>query len=105
HLGDLGHVLTPKDVQKIGPVDVLLIPIGGVYTINGSEAKKVVEQLKPRLFIVPMHYGGKGYDDLLPADEFLEDQLKVKRLEDNKLTIDPAAKPDAPTVILLNAKS
>lgn len=105
HLGDLGHVLSSKDVQKIGPVDVLMLPIGGVYTINGSEAKKVVEQLKPKRFIVPMHYGVKGYDDLLPADEFLEDQARVKRLEDNKLVIDPAAKPDAPTVILLNAKS
>jgi L-ascorbate metabolism protein UlaG (beta-lactamase superfamily) len=105
HLGDLGHVLSPKDVQKIGPVDVLLIPIGGVYTINGSEAKRVVEQLKPKRFIVPMHYGVKGYDDLLPADEFLEEQTQVKKLEDNKLVIDPSAKPDAPTVIILSAKS
>lgn len=104
HLGDLGHVLSPKDVQKIGPVDVLLIPVGGVYTINGSEAKKVVEQLKPKRFIFPMHYGVKGYEDLLPADEFLEDQANVKRLEDNKLVIDPAAKTSAPTVILLNPK-
>jgi L-ascorbate metabolism protein UlaG (beta-lactamase superfamily) len=105
HLGDLGHVLSPKDVQKIGPVDVLLIPIGGVYTINGSEAKKIVEQLKPKRFIVPMHYGMKGYDDLLPADEFLEDQSRVRRVEDNKLVIDPAARPDAPTVVILNAKN
>jgi L-ascorbate metabolism protein UlaG (beta-lactamase superfamily) len=105
HLGDLGHVLSAKDVQKIGPVDVLLIPIGGVYTINGSEAKKVVEQLKPTRFIVPMHYGVKGYDDLLPADEFLEDQPQVRRMEDNKLVIDPAAKPQAPTVVILNAKN
>jgi L-ascorbate metabolism protein UlaG (beta-lactamase superfamily) len=105
HLGDLGHVLSAKDVQKIGPVDVLLIPIGGVYTINGSEAKKVVEQLKPKQFIVPMHYGVKGYDDLLPADEFLEDQTQVRKVEDNKLVIDPAAKPKAPTVVILNAKN
>ncbi len=105
HLGDLGHLLTPKDVKKIGPVDVLLIPIGGVYTINGSEAKKVVDQLKPRLFIVPMHYGVKGYDDLLPADEFLEDQPNVRHAKDNKLVIDPAAKPAAPTVVILNAKN
>jgi len=105
HLGDLGHVLSPKDVQKIGPVDVLLIPVGGVYTVNGSEAKRVVEQLKPKRFIVPMHYGVKGFDDLLPADEFLEDQTRVRRAEDNKLVIDPAAKPEAPTVVVLKAKN
>jgi L-ascorbate metabolism protein UlaG (beta-lactamase superfamily) len=105
HLGDLGHVLTAKDIEKIGPVDVLLVPVGGVYTINGSEAKKVVEQLKPKRFIVPMHYGMKGYDDLLPADEFLEDQPHVRRSADNTLTIDPAAPVTAPTVVILNPKS
>src|SRR5262249_51896548 len=39
HLGDVGHLLTPAQVQKIGEVDVLMVPVGGVYTINGSEAK------------------------------------------------------------------
>src|SRR5205814_3222627 len=45
HLGDLGHLLTPRQIKAIGPVDVLMIPVGGVYTINGSEAQKVVERL------------------------------------------------------------
>src|SRR5262249_11920911 len=74
HLGDLGHFLSPAEIKKIGPVDVLMIPVGGVYTLNGSEAKKVVEQLRPRQFIVPMHYGTRVYEDLLPVDEFLEEQ-------------------------------
>ena len=95
HLGDLGHVLSPKDVQKIGPVDVLLVPIGGVYTINGSEAKKVVEQLKPKQFIVPMHYGVKGYDDLLPADEFLEDQTKFGAWKTTSWSSTPRPNPSA----------
>ena len=57
-----------------------MIPVGGVYTLNGSEAKKVVEQLKPkRGHILPMHYGTKVFDDLLPPDEFLEDQKNVER--------------------------
>ena len=104
HLGDLGHVLTAKEIQAIGPVDVLMIPVGGVYTINGSDAKKVVEQLKPKRFIVPMHYGMKGYEDLLPADEFLDEQSHVRRSESNKLTIDSEAKVDAPTIVILNPK-
>ncbi len=104
HLGDLGHVLTTKDIQAIGPVDVLMIPVGGVYTINGSDAKKVVEQLKPKRYVIPMHFGMKGYEDLLPADEFLDEQANVRRSESNKLTIDPEAKVDAPTIVILNPK-
>src|SRR5260370_28773834 len=57
HLGDLGHLLGEKDIKKIGPVDVLMIPVGGVYALNGADAKQVVEQLKPRQYILPMHYG------------------------------------------------
>jgi L-ascorbate metabolism protein UlaG (beta-lactamase superfamily) len=42
HLGDLGHDLTPAQLKKIGEVDVLMVPVGGIYTLNGSEAKRVV---------------------------------------------------------------
>src|SRR5262249_5177876 len=74
HVGDLGHLLTEAQIRAIGPVDVLMLPVGGVYTINGSDAKQVVEQLKPRYYILPMHHGTKVYDDLLSADEFLDEQ-------------------------------
>src|SRR5262249_22724611 len=85
HLGDLGHLLSDREIKKIGPVDVLMIPVGGVYTINGSEAKKVVEHLKPKQYILPMHYGTKVFMDLLPPDEFLEDQKNVKRYPTNQI--------------------
>lgn len=55
HLGDLGHPLGESDVEKISPVDVLLIPVGGHYTIDAAEAKKVTEQLSPSI-VIPMHY-------------------------------------------------
>jgi len=55
HLGDLGEVLTEKQIIDLGDVDILLIPVGGKYTINGSQAAEVVRQIGPRL-IVPMHY-------------------------------------------------
>src|SRR5262245_17928175 len=51
HLGDLGHELSREQVKAIGPVDVLMIPVGGVYTLNGTDAKDVVRQLKPRLYV------------------------------------------------------
>jgi L-ascorbate metabolism protein UlaG (beta-lactamase superfamily) len=103
HLGDLGHVLTKEQVEKIGPVDVLMIPIGGVYTLNGNQAKRVVAQLKPRQYIVPMHYGTKVFDDLLPPTEFLEDQKKERiRVEKtNQLVISTDFKPTEPDIVLL----
>jgi L-ascorbate metabolism protein UlaG (beta-lactamase superfamily) len=56
HLGDLGHLLTDAHLQQIGPVDVVLVPVGGVFTIDAAQASKVIEQLKPRTIVVPMHY-------------------------------------------------
>jgi L-ascorbate metabolism protein UlaG (beta-lactamase superfamily) len=102
HLGDLGHLLTKEQIKKIGQVDVLMIPVGGVYTINGDEAKKVVEQLNPRFYIIPMHYGVKGYDALLSVDEFKDEQkLEIEYVRD-WLRIDVGAKPPAkPKIAIL----
>jgi L-ascorbate metabolism protein UlaG (beta-lactamase superfamily) len=102
HLGDLGHELTEEQITAIGPVDVLMIPVGGIYTINGETAKKVVEQLKPRLFIFPMHYGTKVYTDVLPPDEFLEGQKNVRKLLDTNLFDFPAdLKTEKPAIVML----
>jgi L-ascorbate metabolism protein UlaG (beta-lactamase superfamily) len=91
HLGDLGHLLTPDQLRRIGPVDVLMIPVGGVYTLNGSDAKQVVEQLKPRHYVIPMHFGTDVYDDLLSVNEFLDEQKEgtVRKYATNELTVDP----------------
>ena len=102
HLGDLGHELTEEQVKAIGPVDVLMVPVGGIYTLNGEEAKKVVRQLQPRLFVIPMHYGTKVYTDLLPPDEFLDGQKTVRDLgEVNLLEIPTDLKADKPTVVVM----
>lgn len=103
HLGDLGHELTDAQVKAIGPVDVLMIPVGGLYTINGTQAKRVVEQLKPKRFIVPMHYAVPGYDELLSADEFLDEQPNVNKRNGNELVIPADAEkvPDSPTIAVL----
>jgi len=101
HLGDVGHTLTENEIKKIGKVDVLMIPVGGVYTINGSEAKEVVEQLQPSRYILPMHYGTPSFDDLLPAQEFLEGEKNVEKLKTNELVIDTSKKVDHPTITVL----
>ncbi|MHB9112812.1 MAG: MBL fold metallo-hydrolase [Thermoleophilia bacterium] len=55
HLGDLGHELEPAQVEAVGAVDLLLIPVGGVYTIDAAVATRVWRQLSPWVTI-PMHY-------------------------------------------------
>ncbi len=50
-----------------------MIPVGGVYTLNGIEAYKVCEQIKPRRYVLPMHYGNIIYDDLLPLKYFTDE--------------------------------
>jgi len=55
HLGDLGHALSPEQIKDVGPVDVILIPVGGYYTVDGKAATEVVNQLNPKI-VIPMHY-------------------------------------------------
>jgi L-ascorbate metabolism protein UlaG (beta-lactamase superfamily) len=105
HLGDLGHFLRKADLQKLGKVDILMIPVGGVYTINGADAKRVVEEIKPTRYILPMHYATDVYDALLPPTEFLEGQKKsqIQKPTINELVIDPAASPPSePFIVLLH---
>lgn len=104
HLGDLGHQLTPAQVKKIGPVDVLMVPVGGIYTLNGSEAKKVVAALQPKEYIFPMHYGNKAFEDLLPINEFLEEQdrAKVAATNDNKTVLNRDPTRPRPLIVQLH---
>jgi L-ascorbate metabolism protein UlaG (beta-lactamase superfamily) len=104
HLSDLGHKLTPLQLKKIGPADVVMVPVGGVYTLNGSEAKEVVAQIKPKEYIFPMHYGTRVYGDLLPISEFLEDQdrANVTSSPDNVLTLNRDPQRPRPLIVQLN---
>lgn len=105
HLGDLGHKLAGSQVKKLGQVDILMVPVGGIYTVNGSEAKDVVKSIKPRYAIFPCHYATEVYDYVLGPDEFLEDQKNVKKLKGNQWKIEVGAKaPDSPNIILMDWK-
>lgn len=55
HLGDLGHILSAPEVQSLGQVDILLIPVGGTYTIDDQGAYELVQKIQPRI-VIPMHY-------------------------------------------------
>ncbi len=71
HLGDLGHLLSDEQAAVIGTPDVLMIPVGGFFTIGPAEAKEVCDLLKPRV-IVPMHFRGHsfGFDVIGPVEDF-----------------------------------
>ncbi len=72
HCGDLGHLLTEEQAEAIGPVDVLFIPVGGVFTIDSSDAKKVIETIKPSV-VIPMHYHVGGLSISVDSiDSFLD---------------------------------
>lgn len=75
HLGDLGHKLSDKQLEKIGAIDILMIPVGGEYTI-GSELAARIAQSVEALFTIPMHYQTKGlnpklFSKLSDVDPFL----------------------------------
>lgn len=91
HLGDLGHQLSPEQVRAVGPLDAVLIPVGGYYTIDAKGAKAVCGALNPRC-VIPMHYrrGPYGYPVLAEAEDFLAlwPQSEVRRLEGPSLEVD-----------------
>lgn len=71
HLGDQGCPLTKEQAEAIGACDLLLLPIGGTFTLDPAGAKAAADLLNPRV-ILPMHYreGGKGFEELCTADDF-----------------------------------
>lgn len=91
HLGDLGCELTEEQAEALRDVDVLLIPVGGFYTIDARQAAAIAARLSPRV-VVPMHYRGEsfGYEVLAPVDDFLSlCSGTINRLEGNSLEIGP----------------
>ena len=98
HLGDLGHPLTPQQRAELGQLDVLLIPVGGHYTIDAAEAAALTAALRPRLTI-PMHYRGEGfgYDVIGTVEDFTARFPGAICWPTNR--IDPR-ETDAPVVVL-----
>ncbi|MFH1412422.1 MAG: MBL fold metallo-hydrolase [bacterium] len=100
HLGDLGCALETKQLEKLEGTDILLIPVGGKYTIDAKKAVSVINQIEPRI-VIPMHYGDPKLKwDLDKVDKFAkeiglqptyEDKLKISKrdlpAEDMELVI------------------
>jgi L-ascorbate metabolism protein UlaG (beta-lactamase superfamily) len=101
HLGDLGHILKEKELAEIGPVDILLIPIGGYFTIDPKEATKVAEQIKPKV-LIPMHFKtNKCGFPIAPVEDFLKGKPNLKRSKVSEVVFDKATLPKQMEIIVL----
>lgn len=102
HLGDLGQSkLTEEQITQIGEVDILLIPVGSVYTIDSKTAVNIVAQLEPKI-IIPMHFKIEGLKfELEGVEGFLKEMGAEGVIAQPKLSISKDKLPEEPTVILL----
>ena len=101
HLGDLGHKLETEEVEALNGVDILLVPVGGVYTLDGKGAAQVVAQLEPRV-VIPMHYKVPNLAfELEPVDKFLKEMGKEQVVPQPKLTISKDKLPEELEIVVL----
>lgn len=106
HLGDLGHILTEAHVHQIGEIDVLLVPVGGFYTINAKQAVAVIKELQPSI-VVPMHYqtpkhNKETFKDVAPVSQFLTEMGLEESIEtQEKLVLTAADLPEETVVSVL----
>jgi L-ascorbate metabolism protein UlaG (beta-lactamase superfamily) len=102
HLGDLGHVLPQKLADEINGVDVLLVPVGGVFTIGPKGADKVISQLEPSV-VVPMHYKTKdlAFKELAPVEKFLGQVGVEEARREKKLSLTKSSLPEEREVVVL----
>jgi L-ascorbate metabolism protein UlaG (beta-lactamase superfamily) len=103
HLGDLGHLLTEEQLSELGPVDVLLVPAGGVMILPPAEAAEVVSQVSPKI-VIPMHYQvDGGSTDMQTVDTFLH-EMAVEPIRQPKASVTHGSLPDETQVVLLEAR-
>ncbi len=101
HMGDLGHHLSGPEIAEIGQVDVLMIPVGGFYTIDAATASKVCDQIKPKV-IIPMHYrNDKCAFSITGVEDFLKGKANVKRLNTSDLELKAGQLPQATEIVVL----
>ncbi len=97
HLGDLGHMLTESQIDEIGTVDILMIPVGGEYTIDSKTAVDVIQAIEPKI-VIPMHFktdahDAKVFEKLEPVENFVTTSgLKSETLP--KLSYKPGDLPE-----------
>ncbi len=101
HLGDLGHRLSAEQLKSVGTVDVLLIPVGSVFTIDVEGANTICEDIKPRIAI-PMHYRTDRCQFLQwSADDFAKGKSNVRKIEGSEVEVTSSSLPAQFEVVVL----
>jgi L-ascorbate metabolism protein UlaG (beta-lactamase superfamily) len=94
HLGDLGHTLDDATLERVGNIDVLLVPVGGGRSLDAVRGAEVVRQLEPR-FVVPMHYAVPGLrTEMQPVDRFLQEMGVAEVQTQPRLQVQPSSASD-----------
>jgi L-ascorbate metabolism protein UlaG (beta-lactamase superfamily) len=101
HAGDLGHLLSAEQVKAIGKVDVLMIPVGGFFTIDAGTATRVCDQLKPKV-IIPMHYKTDKLDfPIKGVEDFLKGKSNVTRSNNSEIELKAGKLPASAQIMVL----
>ena len=102
HLGDLGHSLSKKECADLGKVDILLVPVGGNYTIDAKVATEVCGELAPKV-IMPMHYRNERCSNFPVAgvDDFLQGKEGVNRMASSEAEFKKEQLPAKTQIIVL----
>ncbi len=105
HCGDLGHKLDEKEIEILGEIHILMLPVGGVTTVSPVVASEIVTQLEP-VIIIPMHYKTTGYRSEISANladvsEFLKESGKENIIPQPKLIISKEKLPIEPMIVML----
>lgn len=88
HLGDIGYVPSPDEIEKLGKIDVLFIPVGGNFTINGKQAAEIAKLINSHI-VIPMHYKTPKLTlPLASVEEFISCMKNAEKVNNSVLTID-----------------
>lgn len=99
HLGDIGHVLSSAQLDAMDGVDVLLVPVGGMYTVDAEKAAQIISDMEPKI-VIPMH-DARSNKDLAPLDAFLKKMNKAEVVPVPKLTVSRDKLPAVMEVVVL----
>lgn len=102
HLGDLGEELNSDQLDKIDGVDILMVPVGGHFTIDAKTAVKIVSQIEPKI-VIPMHFKAGKMDMLAPLSAFLE-EIGAEASPQEKLKITTRDLPEEIEVVVLKSQ-
>jgi L-ascorbate metabolism protein UlaG (beta-lactamase superfamily) len=105
HLGDIGHILSPQQVEAMSNVDVLMIPVGGIYTINSTQAAEVIALIEPKI-VIPMHFKTESLKmEIEPLERFARAMGLKETTAVPKLNVTKSSIPDAMQVVVLDYRA